>query len=516
MAYLKSYSCSKCGGVLVFDSDQEFFECPFCGTGFDVVDFHGEELLSQANECLANSDFLTAKDKYGKLLEKDPCNKDALLGMILSEAKVTSLDGLKDYNFYKKCDLKAVRKAVDIAVKRAPEQALPLFEKISDLVSLDEEMKPLVDEVNVVASEISNETLALSRKIANIQNNKHTGVLITTSIIFALILLMTFYIGGSDSLDFSSFLILLFFVGTYIAGLIGFYFFSKSRKDKTVEACQMVVKAKKDSYGNISKIDSIRDNYTDEYAGLWKLKIEADKAGSAASKVPEKASDTSLEASMDENSDKVILCDKCAARLSLNREKRVFECNSCGVAYGVSLFFGMPLEKALNAINMGQYEDAEKRFSNLLMVNPADFDGLLGRILCTGKWNNVSNITVSEDLRPITYKNLLVMADKASESAGEGDKEYFGNLKKLLGLLEELYLIDYKEKAAGRKLEDLEVKDRIFTSENYSMNAANYREKWQIQDDLKPYVSRKKDLEYNFSKIKDTLLKMRSDSALCK
>ncbi|MBR6488094.1 MAG: hypothetical protein IKT20_04235, partial [Clostridiales bacterium] len=239
-------------------------------------------------------------------------------------------------------------------------------------------------------------------------------------------------------------------------------------------------------------------------------------AGSAASKAPEKASDTSLEASMDENSDKVILCDKCAARLSLNREKRVFECNSCGVAYGVSLFFGMPLEKALNAINMGLYEDADKRFSNLLMVDPADFDGLLGRILCTGKWNNVSNISVSEDLRPITYKNLLVMADKAVSSAGESDKEYFENLKKLLSLTEELYMIDHKEKAAGRKLEDLDVKDRIFTSENYSMNAANYREKWQIQDDLKPYVSRKKDLEYNFNKTKETLLKMRSGSALCK
>ena len=150
------------------------------------------------------------------------------------------------------------------------------------------------------------------------------------------------------------------------------------------------------------------------------------------------------------------------------------------------------------------------------MGDPSDFDGLLGRVLCTGKWNNVSNISVSEDLRPITYKNLLVMADKAAEAADESDKEYFGDLKKLLSLLEEFYLIDYKEKAAGRMLEDLEVKDRLFSSEKYSTTASNYREKWHIQDELQPYVSRKKDLEYNFNKTKEKLLGMRNSSALCK
>lgn len=30
MARLKSYTCSKCAGVLVFDGDQEYFDCPFC------------------------------------------------------------------------------------------------------------------------------------------------------------------------------------------------------------------------------------------------------------------------------------------------------------------------------------------------------------------------------------------------------------------------------------------------------------------------------------------------------
>ena len=27
----------------MFDSDQEFFDCPFCGNRFDAVDFHEDD-----------------------------------------------------------------------------------------------------------------------------------------------------------------------------------------------------------------------------------------------------------------------------------------------------------------------------------------------------------------------------------------------------------------------------------------------------------------------------------------
>ena len=48
MAGLKSYTCSKCAGVLVFECDQEYFDCPFCGTRFAALDFHGTEVMDQA------------------------------------------------------------------------------------------------------------------------------------------------------------------------------------------------------------------------------------------------------------------------------------------------------------------------------------------------------------------------------------------------------------------------------------------------------------------------------------
>lgn len=59
MARLKSYTCSKCAGVLVFDGDQEYFDCPFCGTRFDVLDFHGKNFRlkreKERNELLSKA-----------------------------------------------------------------------------------------------------------------------------------------------------------------------------------------------------------------------------------------------------------------------------------------------------------------------------------------------------------------------------------------------------------------------------------------------------------------------------
>ena len=309
---------------------------------------------------------------------------------------------------------------------------------------------------------------------------------------------------------------LILFIGLIIGGFVIPTLCVDNINKKVFAKHNIVVNAKNESYETKAKADGIRAKYADEYAGLPELKTNAEADADADSKVPERPSGALLESSIDENSDKVIICEKCAARLSLNKEKRVYECGSCGVAYGVSLFFGMPLEKALNAMNMGLCEDAEKRFSNLLMVDPSDFDGLLGRILCTGKWNNVSSICVSDSLRPVTYKNLQVMANEAAGAADESDKGFFEDLKKLLSLLEELYMIDYKEKSAGRKLEELDTKGRIFSSDEYGINTAIYREKWHVQDELQPYVSRKKNLENNFNKLKETLRKTRSGSALCK
>lgn len=68
MSLLKSYTCSKCAGVLMFDSEQAFFDCPFCGTKFNAVDFHEDEIKVQAEENLRKEAFSSAKEKFNLIL----------------------------------------------------------------------------------------------------------------------------------------------------------------------------------------------------------------------------------------------------------------------------------------------------------------------------------------------------------------------------------------------------------------------------------------------------------------
>ena len=69
MTRLKSYTCAKCGAVLSVDKLQGQMACPFCGNEFDYVDFHREDLILQAEECLSRGAYEPAREKFSKVLE---------------------------------------------------------------------------------------------------------------------------------------------------------------------------------------------------------------------------------------------------------------------------------------------------------------------------------------------------------------------------------------------------------------------------------------------------------------
>ncbi len=96
MAGLKSYSCSKCGGILSVDRDQDVLDCPFCGTRFDYVEFHSNDLIVQADRFLLYKNYNAAKETYETVLSKDPGNFLALRGYVLSAGEINSVDSLDD------------------------------------------------------------------------------------------------------------------------------------------------------------------------------------------------------------------------------------------------------------------------------------------------------------------------------------------------------------------------------------------------------------------------------------
>ena len=148
MAMLKSYTCSKCAGVLLFDSDQEFFDCPFCGTKFNAADFHGNEIMDQAKECQRKRSFDAAKEKYYAVLENDPDNFDAHLGIVLCELKVISVDDLKDRKVLEGKELTNARRALMSAKRQLPKDQAAYFNKINDLVNIQVKINRFENEKN--------------------------------------------------------------------------------------------------------------------------------------------------------------------------------------------------------------------------------------------------------------------------------------------------------------------------------------------------------------------------------
>ena len=113
MTVLKSYTCSNCAGILIFDSNQEFFDCPFCGTNFTSLDFHENEVLSQADACLDRKEFNSAKEKYRAILAEDPRSFNALRGILLSTIMISSEKELEDSRKLRTANLDRIRSELD-------------------------------------------------------------------------------------------------------------------------------------------------------------------------------------------------------------------------------------------------------------------------------------------------------------------------------------------------------------------------------------------------------------------
>jgi len=134
MATLKSYTCTKCAGILMFDADQEILDCPFCGNRYDIVEFHADEVLDQANACLRQGSFSAAKEKFGQVLDNNPRNFDALLGTVLCALKMDSAERLENCDNLAGGDLTEAKKAALRAKRLSVNEKADYFERLFSLI----------------------------------------------------------------------------------------------------------------------------------------------------------------------------------------------------------------------------------------------------------------------------------------------------------------------------------------------------------------------------------------------
>ena len=512
MAVLKSYTCSKCAGILIFDSDQEFFDCPFCGTRFSSVDFHGKELLSQADACLERREFNAAKEKYRAILAEDSRSFTALRGMLLSTLMVSSEKELSDINTLKRANLDRIRNELDNARDFSDKRNSEYFDAISKMTRHVEDLK----QFEKIRDEMESET---SEKLFD---NVSKAMKSTSGKFFDPHMIRIFVLFGLLIASYTAFVVLfhfdpraiLFAVGMIVLHIGPFILLAVAAKKDEVrrhKALEKMVEKKDIKMREIaSKIEWLEEDYMYQYQTLTAIEPESEDDAEPAetgTKVEDDGSHVLPE--------KTIQCAKCGAGLKLDMGKRVYACDSCGVAYGISLFFGLPHEKALNSMNMGFFAEADKRFSHILMADPSDFESLLGRVLCAGRWTKVSDICVSDELTPTRLKHAREGLLKASSDAKEQDKAYFACLKEYISALGALAVNRHKQRVINKEMDVVRTKMSVY-SEYVNMEEVTRVEREDIMSRLKPFEKAAPGLEKAYEEARSKILSMARDSVLTK
>lgn len=353
MALLKSYACKSCGGVLNFDEDQEIFACPFCGEEFNYTDFHRDELLSQAATCLKELRYETAKEKYNTLLSNNPQDFEALRGMVLAQGRICSLDELTSPENIRDCDFPAaVRASFDAKETADGSSEAGYFERLINLFGIGREFRDKTADALDKSEKARKKYKAAAesekksqKRLKDTGNSIGIGIAmffggILGTIIFAMEFDITWLVPAS-----------LIAFGVIALIVLGVFLIRRHRVRYTLYNVP-----KPSEYVTSGHI--IQDFLSEEAVEIKRRYIEElellkkdDPASNGYTHPKAKKKSSANNPFIDIT--KTVNCAKCGGQLKLIEDTGLFECKFCGVAYGASLFFNNPLEKADEAVIRG-------------------------------------------------------------------------------------------------------------------------------------------------------------------
>lgn len=434
MTVLKSYTCSKCAGVLNFDSDQEFFDCPFCGNHYYYADFHEDELISQAEESLDQKAFHAAREKYDVILGKNPGSFDALRGLVLCELGISSFEDVKTPEKLGECNVDAAQKAIDSAMCAVcSKEGIEYFKRFTDLIGAYKAFQSADNEFKAISAPTTRNRYRQgldARREKVYEEHRGFPRWLLVSLLLSCVVMVCVNEFYKNSI--------INWVCTAIPiVLIASYWIIRPKRSITAWIPENADR----EYETISqKVNDLRTGYSKRLSSLlviekiarkeYSKKLSQEKELTEAPKA-----DYSLESL---NPAETIACEKCGAKLKLDMEKRVYSCNYCGVAYGVSLFFGLPMEKALNSMNYGRFTEAKQRFSNVLLAEPSNPEAHLGIILSEGHWSRVSDIDVSDEVTVEISRSIYKMVRNAKSQTSDADQRFFEELGKMVSTLRQI------------------------------------------------------------------------------
>lgn len=395
--------------------------CPFCGNGFDIMDFHREEIMLQAEECLARGAYEPAREKFQKVLESDPEDIKAYRGLILCACKIQSTEDLKERYDQVSSDIDAIKEIVSSAKEHVAKEDADYLDKLVSLFEIPKAYN------NIEGRKTATVKLEKKRNIQEEVQDKRDGCLTPIIVLSVALLIGSVAICFSDLddpfLTIRNILIALLFDGCVIGATV---FLSRKLQVKNIVRIPESSKSLSDKLGYCeAKYSEILSEVL-EYEASFMEKPE-EKVIPREDKKREP--DTVITGS--------VICAKCGGMLKLNAAQELYECNSCGVSYGKYLFFGDLTSNAVKAMDMGEYDEADQIFSHKLTMDPKDFGAVLGRFLCAGRWKSLEDIDINDNMFMSHVRDLPDKLNAVGKRISEEDQPLWKDIRMLSDLLTE-------------------------------------------------------------------------------
>lgn len=456
MARLVSYNCSNCGAVLNVEQGHKLFDCPFCGADFDYYYFYRKDMLEQADICLRRMDFTEAKARFQDILAHNPKEFPALRGLVLCEGGIispknlTSPEKLKDCQFYK------AHLVLNDVLESAREEDKEYFRKLDEMLEVAHEYLKIKEERDALSRDSNLEFGQIVKVDNQIEKTKHIigSILIT----IGMIIMAPFADENTSREDWENagmFAIGVIGIGILCAVLfsfgkfaflialgililvLGFIFLFRYLEEKAKAPHRKKMRSNQDTIGPmVSRMSELEKKYSDDYVELQKMVPDDRKR-----EKPDKASQDP--ATTEE--DKQLVCNKCGGLLFLDRERRLYECRSCGVAYSSALMADTDtIKTAMNHLSKKDFKEADKLFVLALMLDPHDYMALRGRVLCAGRWKDIKDIRLDDTRNPARTGPAAERLEEVIAKAADEDKEYFIRFRDLVNVLEQYSEIQNK------------------------------------------------------------------------
>lgn len=123
-------------------------------------------------------------------------------------------------------------------------------------------------------------------------------------------------------------------------------------------------------------------------------------------------------------------CPSCGGYLSVDNDKQMYRCASCGSAYDFDYFREEKLlELGDTYLARGEFKAAVDVFKLILKNDPHDFQANRGMMLAAARMHGIDEIISNEKPEEFSYDSQMV--SEAVESSSEEDKGYFTEFEKL-------------------------------------------------------------------------------------